>query len=564
MSDKLNPNDQELTFKEKILRDLELLKTQVEETDETVFENNPLSTESQPTDTTQVVSEDIERLKAELAAKMTSSKAETSARPANEVPDFVAEQARRLSEGADGIDHGVPVVKAEPEAIPHKVDLTFKPEVDPTEEFMETEKIEPPVSSERSYATEKPEASSGVAEPTRLSRSSNPERTPKKPKKVKKKSKAKKLVVGIFTTLLLVLIATGVAGYFFVKDSLAPVDANATEFVQVQIPEGSSVKDISQTLEKNGLIKNATVFDLYTKFKNQSGFQSGYHQLQKSMTVDDIIATLQQEGTAEEVVPSLGKVTIPEGYTLKQIAEAISVNAASSNRSASPYTSEEFMELVTDEAFISEMQEKYPDLLGGLPTADSGVIYRLEGYLFPATYEYQDETTLREIVDQMLAAMDANLRTYYETIQSQGQTVNQILTLASLVEKEGSSDEDRKNIASVFYNRMQWGMPLQSNIAILYAEGKLGEKISLVEDATINTQIESPYNVYTNLGYMPGPVVSPSLSAIKATIEPSTTDYFYFVADVTTGKVYFANTIEEHNVNVQTYVNEQIQSSTTE
>ncbi|MGT2784899.1 endolytic transglycosylase MltG [Streptococcus merionis] len=553
MSDKLNPNDQELTFKERILRDLEILKSQVEEADETAFNQVKSDEETQG-----VAVAEIERLKADLESKLSGPSEEGQPVKAEEVPDFVAEQARKLSEQSLEPPLRQSVIP-EPEAVPYKVDLTFNPEVDPNEEFMETEKAEA-----SSVAPVDASSQSGnEMAPTRRSRSAYPDRAPKKNKKVKKKkSKARKLTVWIFTTLLLVLVATSVAGYFFVKDSLGPVDAKSTEYVQVQIAEGSSVKAIAQTLEKEGVIKNATVFDLYAKVKNLSGFQSGYHQLQKSMNVDEIIAVLQQEGTAEEVVPAKGKVTIPEGYTLKQISEAVAVNAASSTKASSPFTAEEFMSLVTDETFIAEMQAKYPDLLGGLPTADTGVIYRLEGYLFPATYEYQEGTTIRDLVDQMLGAMDANLRPYYETISAKEQTVNQILTLASLVEKEGSSDQDRKNIASVFYNRMQFGMPLQSNIAILYAEGKLGEKITLAEDATINTQIESPYNVYTHLGYMPGPVDSPSLSAIKATIEPSTTEYFYFVADVTTGQVYFANTIEEHNTNVQTYVNEKIQSST--
>ena len=132
------------------------------------------------------------------------------------------------------------------------------------------------------------------------------------------------------------------------------------------------------------------------------------------------------------------------------------------------------------------------------------------------------------------------------------------MTLASLVEKEGATDDDRKNIASVFYNRLNSDMALQSNIAVLYALGKLGQETTLKEDATIDTNIDSSYNDYVHKGLMPGPVDSPSLSAIEAVINPSSTKYMYFVADVTTGNVYFAESYEEHQHNVETYINSKL------
>ena len=220
-----------------------------------------------------------------------------------------------------------------------------------------------------------------------------------------------------------------------------------------------------------------------------------------------------------------------------------------------PFTSEEFLATVTNQEFIDRMVATYPNLFASLPAADSGVIYRLEGYLFPAVYDYYDDATIEDLVEQMISTTDARLQPYYEAIANKNLTVNEVLTLASLVEKEGSTDEDRRNIASVFFNRLNAEMPLQSNIAILYAQGKLGEETTLAEDTNIDTSIESPYNIYWRAGLMPGPVDSPSLSAIEAVLNANATDYYYFVADVTTGTVYFANTIEEHDQNVATYVN---------
>jgi UPF0755 protein len=139
-------------------------------------------------------------------------------------------------------------------------------------------------------------------------------------------------------------------------------------------------------------------------------------------------------------------------------------------------------------------------------------------------------------------------------------TVNEVLSLAALVEKEANNDDDRRNVAGTFYNRMNAGMTLGSNLSILYAEGKLGEKTSLSEDANIDTNLDSPYNLYANTGFGPGPVDSPSLSSIKAVLDPAQNDYLYFVADVTTGKVYFAKNLDEQNANVQKYVNDKISS----
>ena len=274
------------------------------------------------------------------------------------------------------------------------------------------------------------------------------------------------------------------------------------------------------------------------------------------MDLEEICKLLKQGGTAEPEEPSLGKILVPEGYTIKQISEAVTKNTADDD-SSTPFTADDFLSVVQDGSFISKMVEKYPKLLANLPSADEAT-YQLEGYLFPATYSYYEDTTMEDLVEQMISTMDSYMSSYYDTISEKGMTVNEVLTLASLVEKEGSTDDDRRNIASVFYNRLNANMALQSNIAILYAMGKLGEETSLAADASIDTSIDSPYNVYTNTGLMLGPVDSPSLSAIEATINPASTDYYYFVADVNTGAVYYSETYEEHEANVEKYVNSQL------
>ncbi|HEM3577003.1 TPA: endolytic transglycosylase MltG [Streptococcus suis] len=367
---------------------------------------------------------------------------------------------------------------------------------------------------------------------------------------------AKRIVSVIMSVVVLAVLITGITGFIWVKSSLAPVDTKATETVQVEIPEGSTTLDIGKILVDNKLIKNATVFNYYSKIKSYNNFQSGFYNLNQTMSVDDIAKALQESGTPTPQKEPAGKILIVEGYTLTQISQAITNNTKTEDTNdKTPFTSEEFMATVTNQDFINRMVAAYPQLFASLPAADSGVIYQLEGYLFPAVYEYTEETTIEELVEQMIAAMDARLQPYYETIAAKNLTVNEVLTLASLVEKEGSTDEDRRNIASVFFNRINSEMPLQSNIAILYAQGKLGQETTLAEDAGIDTNIDSPYNIYWKAGLMPGPVDSPSVSAIEAVINANTTDYLYFVADVTTGTVYYARTIEEHDQNVAKYVN---------
>lgn len=369
---------------------------------------------------------------------------------------------------------------------------------------------------------------------------------------------AAKISTIFISLLVLFILAGGFFTYRYVTNAIAPVDSSSKEFVQVEIPHGSGNKYIGQILQQSGVIKDARVFNYYTKFKNYSNFQSGYYNFQKSMSLDDIAKYLQEGGTAEPQKPVLGKISVPEGYSLKQIARAVALNSNTEDPAdTTPFTADEFMAAVQDETFISEMVAKYPKLLASLPEA-SAVKYRLEGYLFPATYAYYEGTTVKEIISQMLAAMDSNLVPYYAKIASNGMTVNQVLSLASLVEKEGATDEDRAKIASVFYNRWNINMPLQSNIAILYAMDKLGDKTTLAEDAGIDTSINSPYNIYLNTGLMPGPVDSPGLSAIKATIEPASTKFLYFVADVTTGAVYYAEGYDEHSANVEKYVNSKL------
>lgn len=550
MSEK-SREEEKLSFKEQILRDLEKVKgyDEVLKEDEAVVRTpaNEPSAEELMADSLSAV-EEIMR------------KAPTvPTHPSQDVPASPADEIQRETPGVPSHpSQDVPSSPAE--------ESGSRPGPGPVRpKKFEREYNETPTRVAVSYKTaEKKAEQAGPETPTPATEtvdiiSDTPRRSrregvkPVKPKK-EKKSHVKAFVIS-FLVFLTLLSAGGYFGYQYVVDSLLPIDANSKKYVTVQIPDGSNVQEIGTTLEKAGLVKHGLIFSFYAKYKNYTDLKAGYYNLQKSMSTEDLLKELQKGGTDEPQEPVLATLTIPEGYTIDQIAQAVGQLQGDFKE---PLTADAFLAKVQDENFISQEVAKYPSLLESLPTKDSGARYRLEGYLFPATYSIKESTTVESLIDEMLAAMDKNLSPYYSTIKSKNLTVNELLTIASLVEKEGAKTEDRKLIAGVFYNRLNRDMPLQSNIAILYAQGKLGQNISLAEDVAIDTNIDSPYNVYKNVGLMPGPVDSPSLDAIESSINQTKSDNLYFVADVTDGKVYYANNQEDHDRNVAEHVNSKL------
>ena len=541
-----NSNEEKLSFKEQILRDLERLKNEenlTEQTDDLL--SNLMNSSDAETEERVITPEE------ELIANSVSNVEQLIENapvvpPRPDLKEEVAEEAAKevSVESPQSISDNDEI-----NSIPTKVSVSYR-----THEKSLEDK------GTVSFATNQEELTSGNAHPENTEADELPKRSRRestKPAKKKKKSHLK----GFLVTVLILLILLGAGGFFglrYAESALQPVDPSSKQYMTVQIPDGSNAQEIGSTLEKSGVIKNGLVFTLYVKYKNYNELKSGYYNLQKSMSVEDVIKELQKGGTPEPQEVTLANLTIPEGYTLEQIAQTVGQLQGDFKE---PLTAEAFLAKVQDETFIAQEVAKYPNLLESLPAKDSGVRYRLEGYLFPATYTIKENTTVESLIDEMLAAMDKNLSSHYATIKEKNLTVNELLTIASLVEKEGAKTEDRKLIAGVFYNRLNLGMPLQSNIAILYAEGKLGQNISLSDDAAIDTSIDSPYNVYTKVGLMPGPVDSPSLDAIESSINQTKSDYLYFVANVQDGKVYYSTTREEHDRNVQEHINSKLNQS---
>ena len=541
-----NSNEEKLSFKEQILRDLERLKKEENLTEQT---NDLLSNlmNSSDAETEERVITPEEELIANSVSNVEQLIENAPVVPPR--PDLKEEVAEEAAKEVSVESPQLISDNDEINSIPTKVSVSYR-----THEKSLEDK------GTVSFATNQEELTSGNAHPENTEADELPKRSRResaKPAKKKKKSHLK----GFLVTVLVLLILLGAGGFFglrYAESALQPVDPSSKQYMSVQIPDGANTQEIGSVLEKSGVIKNGLVFTLYSKYKNYTGLKSGYYNLQKSMSVEDVIKELQKGGTPEPQEVALADLTIPEGYTLEQIAQTVGQLQGDFKE---PLTAEAFLAKAQDETFIAQEVAKYPNLLESLPAKDSGVRYRLEGYLFPATYTIKESTTVESLIDSMLAAMDKNLSSHYAAIKEKNLTVNELLTIASLVEKEGAKTEDRKLIAGIFYNRLNLGMPLQSNIAILYAEGKLGQNISLSDDAAIDTSINSPYNVYTKVGLMPGPVDSPSLDAIESSINQTKSEYLYFVANVQDGKVYYATTLEEHDRNVQEHINSKLPQS---
>ncbi|WP_153733001.1 endolytic transglycosylase MltG [Sporosarcina obsidiansis] len=350
----------------------------------------------------------------------------------------------------------------------------------------------------------------------------------------------RKIVLWIVAIVLVVGIISGLSIYTYIKSALKPVDPDSEKVVEVVIPIGSGLDTISEVLEKEGIIKSARIFKYYAKVNNEADFQAGTYGLTKSMTPDELIQSLK---TGVVYRTPAFTLVIPEGLTLEQIAERTSEKTS--------ITKEEFMDYVTNKETIQHYIAKYPDVITD-EILQENIRHSLEGYLFPATYPFYEETPpVEEVVDTMVEATVQNIIPYHGFLEEKKKTAHWLLTFASLLEKEATSKADRETIASVFNNRLNEGMPLQTDPTVLYALGKHKERV-LHEDL----KVKDAYNTYQNKGLPPGPIANAGSASIQAVVEPSDTNYLFFLADKD-GVNHFAKTYEEHLKNKAEYIDSQ-------
>lgn len=347
-----------------------------------------------------------------------------------------------------------------------------------------------------------------------------------------KKKRPKKYwwLVGVVIVLIGVF---GGAKYYF-DSSMEAVNPDSSKVVQVKIPLGATNKKIGQILADKKLVKSAFVFNYYTQTQKKVDFKAGYYFLSPSMNVKKIAKILKQGGAATAVSGLNGKVLVQEGQTIDQIAATV--------QKQTKYSAKDFLKLMQNENYLNGLAKQYPQLLTSSMSAQN-VRYRLEGYLFPATYDVSNLKSLKALVNQMVTAENQQLKPYYAKITAKHLSVQEVLTLASLVEREGVSNSDRRKIAGVFFNRLDTQMPLQSDISVMYALNTHKKNLTYKD-----LKVDSPYNLYTNKGYGPGPFNSPGIQSIKAVLNPASQGkkYLYFVANMKTGKVYYSKTYAQH------------------
>lgn len=337
----------------------------------------------------------------------------------------------------------------------------------------------------------------------------------------------KKLAI---TVLVLLIIAAG--ALFYAWNGMKPVASSDTP-IEFTIESGMSTARIADLLEEKGLIKDALLFKGYLKLKDEgSRFMAGIYETKPGATYDQLISMLNKG----EVKPQeMMRFTIPEGYTVLQMAETIS--------SESDLDAKEFVKL-TDKSSGWE-----GTLINEIPK-DEELRHHLEGYLFPATYELPKDSTSQDIVQAMLSEMEKRLDEipgWEELLKQRGMTVHELLTVASLVEREVVAEKERALVAGVIYNRLEQDMKLEIDATVQYLLDKPKERL-LYKDL----EVDSPYNTYRNKGLPPGPISSPSLASIEAALKPEESDYLFYVTKKDgTQEHLFAKTYKEHLNNIE-------------
>ena len=346
----------------------------------------------------------------------------------------------------------------------------------------------------------------------------------------KKKKRHLKKSVKLFLSLILVLVFILVFILTLYSYMLTGV-SNTSKIVKFKVSAGASVYSIGDKLEKEGLIRSARSYKIYVKLNNVNDYKAGTYKLDKSYSTKKIVSILRGNTYNENGI----KITFKEGITIRKVAKEI---AKKTN-----ITESEVYEKMEDKNYISSLIDKYWFLTDDIK--NSNIYYPLEGYLYPETYVFNEDVTVEEIFKNMLDETDSKLSKYKEDINKSNYSINEIITLASVIEQEGMYDSDKKDIASVFYNRLNKNMPLGSDVTTYYAfKVELGERELTTNE--INTY--NPYNTRgpSMNGKIPvGAISNFSKSSLEAALYPNKTNYYYFVADKK-GKTHFTKTYEEH------------------
>jgi peptidoglycan lytic transglycosylase G len=320
---------------------------------------------------------------------------------------------------------------------------------------------------------------------------------------------------------LLAIAAIGAGAGWLDSQISRPYRGHRPEKVFVDIPRGASRWEIAGILRKDDVIRSRLAFTLFSVWHFRRPIQAGEYYFDQPVNSRETFWKMAHGRIY------IRTVLVPEGWTSFDIAEEIQDQGICDR--------DEFLAAARDTSFISNIA----------PQAHS-----LEGFLFPSTYEFTRHNSCEQVAKRMVE----NFRAVWESIKPansqqlpDGLTPLQIVTLASLVERETPDAEERPLVAGVFYNRLRKGVPLQCDPTVQYALALEGRPVKDVKPRDL--RVDSPYNTYTHTGLPPGPIANPGEASLRAALEPTTTDYLYFVANDEGGHA-FARTLAEHNRNV--------------
>ncbi len=319
----------------------------------------------------------------------------------------------------------------------------------------------------------------------------------------------------LLIALILLMVAGGVAGFIVVRNMLQPVNPASTEEIRFVIPKGQSIARIGERLTEAGLIKNPWVFRLLVKQQNaENAIQAGSFLLAASMTPAQLIQEMTK-GTDDIWV------TFLEGWRREEMAESLS------ELDLPNYDPQEFLDLTVGK----------------------------EGYLFPDTYLVQRSVTAEDIVNLMTSTFEKKVEEdLADQIESSGKPLDEIITMASLVQREAKGAQQLRVVSGVLWNRVDIGMALNVDATLQYIKGyNQAQQSWWVPPLAVDKEINSPFNTYMVAGLPPSPICNPGLDAIKAALDPAETNYLYYIHD-TEGQVHFAETLDQHNANVQQYL----------
>lgn len=347
--------------------------------------------------------------------------------------------------------------------------------------------------------------------------------------------KNKKLIIILSSIVGIILLCIGIFIYL-----LTPVGKNSK--VSFTVASGDSKMQILDNLKSANLIKSKYATLLYMVVTNNLNIQAGVYDFNRNMSSPDILKSLNKGDIANKYKDEV-RITFKEGLRLSDMIRLISDNTNISYDDA--------INELSNEEYLKELIDKYWFLTEDI--LDSDIYYPLEGYLFPETYQFYKDTNIKDVITKMLNVTDKKLNSIKNELNKSKNSIHEVLTIASIIEKEANTSLDRSMVSQVIYKRLNLNMSLGMDVTSYYGVRKDMSKDTLT---TLDLNDKNPYNtrVTTFIGLPVGPICNASLNSITSALNPANTDYLYFVADVDTGKVYFAKDKAEFDKLVKIYI----------